>query len=137
MDKLQYVQNSAARLITRLFKYDHITPTLFNLHWLPVYLRIQFKINLITYKALNKMAPIYITDMLDKPKAKSKNLRSSDDPLRLKTKRVNMVNYGQRAYSYAAPLLWNELPLTIRQCKTVADFKSKLKTHYFKQHFGI
>lgn len=134
IDKLQHVQNSAARLITRLLKYDHITTTLSNLHWLPVYLRIQFKINLTTYKALNNpKAPKYIKDMLEKHHS---NLRSADDPLRLKPKRVNMVNYGQRAYSYAAPLLWNDLPLTIRQSKSVDVFKSSLKTHYFKQHFG-
>ena len=65
IDKLQYVQNSAARLICGSYKYDHITPILFSLHWLPVYLRIQYKINLITFKALNNMAPRYIKDMLE------------------------------------------------------------------------
>ncbi len=132
IEKLQYVQNSAARLICGTYKFDHITPVLFSLHWLPVYLWIQYKINLITYKALKKMAPRYIQDMLQPHES---NLRSANDPLRLKLIRVNKVNYGERAYSYAAPLLWNDLPLNIRKCDTVDSFKSNLKTYYFKQHF--
>ena len=44
--KLQSVQNVATRLITRSRKCDHITPILFDLHWLPVSERIKFKIPL-------------------------------------------------------------------------------------------
>ena len=39
ISKLQRVQNAAARLITNTRKYDHITPALYNLHWLPVFYR--------------------------------------------------------------------------------------------------
>ncbi len=78
------------------------------------------------------MAPRYIQDMLQSHES---NLRSANDPLRLKLIRVNKVIYGERAYSYAAPLLWNDLPLDIHKCNTVNSFKSKLKTYYFKQHF--
>ena len=52
--KLQSVQNVAARLITRSRKCDHITPILFDLHWLPVSERIKFKILLLTFKALRQ-----------------------------------------------------------------------------------
>ena len=52
ISKLQQVQNAAARLITNTRKYDHITPALYNLHWLPVFYRIYFKILIITFKAL-------------------------------------------------------------------------------------
>ncbi|CAH3190824.1 unnamed protein product, partial [Porites evermanni] len=41
--KLQRVQNAAARLICKVRRFDHITPILFSLHWLPVRNRIQFK----------------------------------------------------------------------------------------------
>ncbi len=51
--KLQMVQNAAARVLTRIRKYDHITPVLSTLHWLLIKYRIDFKIVLITYKALN------------------------------------------------------------------------------------
>ena len=42
--KLQRVQNAAARLIMDIGKYSHITPALYELHWLPVPVRIHFKI---------------------------------------------------------------------------------------------
>ena len=38
---LQLVQNSAACILTKTQKFDHITPILMNLHWLPVRCRIQ------------------------------------------------------------------------------------------------
>ncbi|CAL9708038.1 unnamed protein product [Knipowitschia caucasica] len=48
LQKLQYVQNSAARLLTQTRSREHITPVLQKLHWLPVKQRIHFKILLIT-----------------------------------------------------------------------------------------
>ena len=62
--KLQSVQNAAARLITRFRKCDHITPVLFDLHWLPVCERIKFKILLLTFKALHQQSPTYIQDLI-------------------------------------------------------------------------
>ena len=57
ISKLQRVQNTAARLITNTRKYDHITPALYSLHWLPVFYRIHFKILIITFKAIYNIAP--------------------------------------------------------------------------------
>ena len=53
IDRLQAVQNCAAHLVTRSRKHDHITPILKQLHWLPVYSRIKYKILLLTFKALH------------------------------------------------------------------------------------
>ena len=43
INRLQRIQNSAARIVTNTRKYDHITPILQKLHWLPVRQRIHFK----------------------------------------------------------------------------------------------
>ncbi len=56
INKLQMVQNAAARVLTRTRKNDHICLVLSTLHWLPIKHRIDFKIFLITYKALNGLA---------------------------------------------------------------------------------
>ena len=56
VDSLQHVQNSAARVVTFTRTFDHITPVLIDLHWLPVYYRVIFKLLLHTFKALNGMA---------------------------------------------------------------------------------
>ncbi len=58
INKLQMVQNVAARVLTRTRKYDHICPVLSTRHWLPIKHRIDFKILLITYKALNGLSEL-------------------------------------------------------------------------------
>ena len=60
LNRIQRIQNYAARVILRLHKFSHITPALATLHWLPVKRRIDFKIALLVYKALNGQAPAYI-----------------------------------------------------------------------------
>ena len=127
------MQNCAARLVTGSKKYDHITPLMKQLHWLPISQRIIYKIVLITYKSLNGSAPHYINNML-KPYTPSANLRSSSKGL-LTIPSVKLVNYGERSFSYAAPKLWNELPEYIRKSETLPIFKTRLKTHLFKQYY--
>ncbi len=53
LNKLQYLQNSAARILTGARAGDHITPVLETLHWLPVKYCVDFKILMLTYKALH------------------------------------------------------------------------------------
>ncbi len=64
INKLQMVQNAAARVLTRTRKYDHISPVMSTLHWLPIKHRIDLKILLIIYKALNGLAPQYLGELL-------------------------------------------------------------------------
>ena len=81
--KLQRVQNSAARLVSQCPRFCHITPVLRDLHWLPVFLRIEFKIILITYKVLHDRAPIYMQELLQLY-TPSHNLRSFNRNLLVK-----------------------------------------------------
>ena len=62
--KLQLIQNSAARLVSKTKKSDHIQPVLCSLHWLPVHKRTEFKILCLAYKVLNDMAPVYLNELL-------------------------------------------------------------------------
>ena len=52
IEKLQKVQNHAARLVFRCSKFDHVTPLLDSLHWLPVHLRIDYKISSLCFEVL-------------------------------------------------------------------------------------
>ena len=61
---LQRVQNSAARLILKKKKSDHISPILSSLHWLPVSQRIEFKFLVLVFKVVRNLAPSYLTDLL-------------------------------------------------------------------------
>ena len=60
INKLQRVQNMAARLITNTPRFCHITPVLCQLHWLPIGVRIKFNVILITSKAIHGLVPYYI-----------------------------------------------------------------------------
>ena len=62
--QLQQRQNHAARVLTTRGIYEHITQVLVDIHWLPVQQRIEFKIILLTYKALNGLAPAYLSELL-------------------------------------------------------------------------
>ena len=64
ISKIQRVRNAAAPVIFMKLKYCHITPLLKELHRLPVTYRIQFKVILITFKALYDMAPSYISSLV-------------------------------------------------------------------------
>ena len=61
---MQRVQNATARLVYRAPRYCHISPLLTEIHWLNVKHRINFKINLIAYKAIYETAAEYITRSL-------------------------------------------------------------------------
>lgn len=134
LDKLQRVQNTAARIITRTSRHSHITPVLKELHWLPIKHRVQYKTLLLVFKALNQQAPIYITNML-KVYHPARKLRSQNS-LMLVIPQTKSVTYGQRHFYRAAPFLWNSLPSDIREAQTLSSFKSKLKTYFFRIHFG-
>ncbi len=129
INKLQMVQNAAARVLTRTRKYEHISPVLSTLHWLPTKHRIDFKILLITYKALNGLAPQYLSELLSHY-SPSRPLRSQNSG-HLIIPRISKSTAGGRSFSYLAPKLWNNLPNTVREADTLCQFKSRLKTHLF------
>ena len=131
ISKLQRVQNSAARLVSRCKKRDHIKPILRELHWLPVQQRVEYKIALLTFKALNGMAPSYISELISEYKP-NRSLRSSSQHLLRHPNSVNTMYYGNRSFSAAAPKIWNNLPSETRDSTSLDKFKKSLKTYYFK-----
>ncbi|KAF7249282.1 Peroxisome proliferator-activated receptor gamma coactivator 1-beta [Varanus komodoensis] len=77
---LQLVQNRAARLLTGTGRYAHMTPVLRQLHWLPIEARAQFKVLIMTYKALNGLGPGYLNERL-RPYIPDRPLRSAGESL--------------------------------------------------------
>jgi len=74
--KLQRVQNTLARVVLRAGKFEHITPALIQLHWLPVKQRALYKLALITFNVLQHNNPMYLCDLLTTHNP-SHNLRSN------------------------------------------------------------
>ena len=127
----QLTDYSESRLMSKTPKRHHITPVLKDLHWLKVKYRIDFKILLLVFKTYQGMAPGYICDLLI-PYKPSRTLRSGDKS-QLAQPRSHRHTLGDRAFSIYAPRVWNALPLEIRQSPSVASFKKRLKTFFFRQ----
>jgi len=136
--KVQAVQNAAARLFGGIRKFDHITPVLRDsLHWLPIKQRIEFKIAVLTYKSLHQMAPQYLAEMCQPvshaPYLVSHRSASHHELLHHTWK---TYTYGQRGFDYAAPTVWNSLPITIRLRESLMTFRRDLKTYLFKEAYN-
>ncbi|XP_060595673.1 uncharacterized protein LOC132749793, partial [Ruditapes philippinarum] len=117
LNKLQHLQNTAARIITGTSRFEHITPVLKKLHWIPVVYRVDFKILMQTYKALHDQSPIYLKHLLALYQP-TRNLRSKNSSKQLVVAKSRTVRYGERSFSSMAPKLWNALPDSIRDSKT-------------------
>ena len=122
------------RLFTGHKKSAHITPILHRLHWLPIQFRIQYKIILLTFKALHGSAPIYLQTLLQFRNVRP-GLRSSDKLLSVP--RSRLVSYGDRAFSNIAPRLWNRLPVDLRETENITLFTQRLKTYLFMLAFPV
>ena len=132
VEKLQRVQNACARVILIRSKRDHVTPMLLELHWLPVKCRITFKTILLTFKCLHGLAPTYLSALLS-TYCPTRSLRSSDQLLL--NQPTSRTKIGERSCSCAAPRARNQLPLAVRQCTSVNQFKVALKTHLFTDYY--
>ncbi len=130
LQRLQLIQNTAARIVSRTSRSSHISPVLKALHWLPVESRIKHKLLCLTYKCQHGLAPAYLSNLLQSHKP-TRSLRSANQHL-LTVPQYKLSSYGLRSFSVAAPKLWNDLPLPIRLSPTFQTFKARLKTHLFQ-----
>ena len=134
MNLLSYrVQNTTARLIVGARQFDHMMPILKDLHWLPIPARLEFKILLLTYKCLHNQVPSYLCELLEFCNP-PRSLRSSMRSLLQKTYRPNTLYYGERAFFFAAPKMWNSIPEHIKSALSLSTFKTALKTYLFCRH---
>jgi len=111
---------------------DHIKPALFELHWLPVHLRIDYNLCLLMHSATVQCCPRYISDIVQTTAASSRRqgLRSSTDTFSYIVP-LSYTKFGERAFSVAGPSVWNSLPADIRHITVISKFKRHLKTHLF------
>ena len=132
VEPLQRVQNAAARLILHLGMRDHVTPALRQLHWLPVHLCVKHKLCTMMHSVHTRQCPAYLADLVH---------AVADNPSRPGLRSANTSDYrkprchsalGQRAFAYAGPLAWNDLPPAVRDITDRMQFKKQLKTFLFK-----
>ena len=140
ISRLQRVQNSAARVVLNVGRRSSATSSLRELHWLPVSHRIDFKVSLLTFKALRSNEPSYLRSMLvthvPLTSTRSSTVHSLVQPF-------CDTAFASRAFNVFAPRLWNKLPSALRyavipnsQSLSVNSFKRSLKTLHFKSAFS-
>ena len=113
LQKLQRVQNTAARLIYNINNFDHITSTLVELHWLSVRYHINVKILLVTFKVIHGLAPEYLGERLTRKNKCNYNFRSTSEILLQQPRMKTLRTLGDRSFAVAAPVLWNNLQMQL------------------------
>ena len=134
--KLQVVQNTLCRIVTRSSRFAHITPLRKELHWLPVSARINFKLCLLTYKALNFSQPTYLRDKLvyHPAQCRTRAIAPGSNVLLVPNydrSTYKALSFLQQSFRFAAPTLWNKLPVKVRLAPSIGSFRRHLKAHLF------
>ena len=93
------------------------------MHWLPVRYRIDFKICLLTFKAIHRYAPSYLCELISVKESQHYSVRSSSELLLRMPSRITKKTLGDRAFQVAAPCLWNSLPGELRRKSDLSFFK--------------
>ena len=88
-----------------------------------VYYRIKFKLSTLTYRALAIHQPPYLASLLHFSNVPRQLRSSTSQQLSIPRTKLNL---GKRAFSVAAPIIWNELPTTLKSCETLASFRKNL-----------
>ena len=130
----QRVQNRAAKMILGCLNRNSMTKCLKELHWLPIKLRIQFKILTIVYKCLNDCGPKYLTNLLCL-NIGSRKLCLQDDKNEFIPYMKNQTS-AVRSFSVMGPKLWKNLPNEIRSANSIMKFKKFLKTFLFRINYN-
>jgi len=132
MKRLQSIQNAAARLIVGASKYEAITPTLRDLHWLPVRQRIDFKMGVLAYKCQHGMALPYLTAMFVPTVSQQQRQRLRSSSMSTLLLPRTQTRYGDRNFAVAGPAAWNCLSAELRRPDlSMAMFRRLLKNSLF------
>ena len=130
---MQRVENAAARLVMDIGKYSHITPALYDLHWLPSHARIYFKILLLAFKVIHGQAPAYLSSLLSVKFKSYYSLRSNCSTLLDLPKGKMRVTLGGRSFQAAAPQLRNALRQVLTRRRISWDFQEKFKDIFIQE----
>jgi len=125
--RLQRIQNNLAKLVLQNYQTPSLN-AIHSLHWLPIKRRVDFKIATLTYKLLQSRVPSYLASTLQ-PQVNIRDTRSSELELLHQPRTTTAI--GSRAFHIAAPVVWNKIPLNIRQSPSIISFRRHLKTHLF------
>ena len=125
--RVNKIQKATARWILKS-RFDSPSAPLFKkLGWLTFENRRKLHVTVLVYKGLNKLVPSYITELINITNNSKYNLRSvkNKDIIYLKPK----TNFLKQSFSYSCIKTWNDLPVTIRESKSLTIFKKSMKEY--------
>ena len=128
-NKLQTLQNRAARVVTRT-KYSSVEPNelLKNLRWLNVQQLIDLDTAVMVHKSIHKNTPLYLSDLFQKQNViHSHNTRSAKISL---FPTHAKLNFGQKCFSHYGCSLWNKLDRDVQAIENLEKFKKTLKNKF-------
>lgn len=137
MDKMQRIQSMCAKLILQKKKHHSSKQALHDLHWLPIKIRIDFKLLTYMYNCSVGNAPEYLLELLTLFQTRRSGLRSSTQTNNYVVPFNKNRTFSDRAFGTIGPKLWNELPQEIKESSTIDLFKKRLKTYYFKNFYSL
>ena len=132
IDRLQKVQNKAARIVSNTSDDQPSVQILKSLHWLPVRARVMFKILVTVFRVVQGTAPGYLGSMFKRVQGNYR-IRSSNE-IRFIAPRTR-TKVADRSITTVGPKWWNALPNNIKTCTNETSFRNKLKTHQFAQFY--
>ena len=137
INKLQKVQNVAAKFVCDKDKYSSTSECMAHLHWLPIKQRIDHKVLTIVYCCLNNETPEYLKDLLTALPGGREGLRSAAQYKRLLEPFVKCKTFAERSFSIRGPKLWNTLPNYIKKASNMDIFKKKLKKYLYRKSYNL
>jgi hypothetical protein len=122
---MQCVQNYAARIVTGIQKYDHITPCLKELKWLPVSKELYLRDAVMTFKYIKGTAPTYLTPHFrSRLSISGRTTRQSND---IQIPKCRTATGQSRLLAEHRSVIWNSLCPSLKQVKSAKVFKNCLK----------
>ena len=129
------LHNKCVRFIMNLRPFSTVETHKKELHFLPMFYRILYKIALLTFKCLYDKAPLYLQNLVTLTNPAYYELCPEHQLCRLEVPRTKYKK-SESAFMHPAPDVWNKLPLPICSTKMQTFSKKKLKTHYFRQAYA-
>ena len=132
INRLQFIQNFASKIVTNSRKFDHVTPLLRELNWLPVKEQLFYRDSVLIFKCQNDLAPQYLMSKFTKrSNIHTRNTRTRNF-LQIPLYRTAI---GQCTFSYRGANTWNNLHNELRQSASLTSFKRALKDTLLRQTF--
>ena len=121
--RLQRIATLAPKLVLGKSRMDSPTQCLKDLPWLPIHLRVEYKVLVTVWKRLSNQAAGYLKSMLQRTKHLSLLVLPS----------TKKKTFADRSSSVTRPRLWNHLPVKLRDLASLHDFKKQLKIFMFEK----